>query len=77
MQQMLFSDLMNASNEFGAHQLFEDAQNLKYNFFKMTPKISTYLYVIIAGPYKSVEQNLEQYPPMKLFMRDSLMKKVN
>ena len=43
----------------------------------MTPKISTYLYVIVAGPYKSVSQNSEQYPPMKLLMRDSLMKKVN
>ena len=43
----------------------------------MTPKISTYLYVIIAGPYKSVNKLEDKYPPMKILMRDSLMKKAN
>lgn len=45
--------------------------------FTETPKISTYLYAILAGNYKSYEKNNPGFPPMRICARASLMKDVN
>lgn len=37
--------------------------------FEQTPKISTYLYAICAGPYKVFEDFDPMYVPQRIFIR--------
>jgi len=59
-----------------AAQLFEqDESKLDGGFlqvFNKSPKISTYLYAIAAGPYEFIERNDEGFPPMRIYLRKSL-----
>ena len=41
--------------------------------FKRTPRYSTYLYAIIAGPYTFVEQKKDGFVPMRIYFRKSVM----
>ena len=41
--------------------------------FEQTPKISTYLFAICAGPYKVFEDSDPQYVPQRVFVRESLV----
>lgn len=43
-----------------------------YHKFKATPKISTYLYAICAGPYHCIKCPFESEIPMHLYMRQTL-----
>lgn len=45
--------------------------------FKQSPKIATYLLAIVAGPYKHISMNEKGMPPMKVYLRDSLMQKAD
>ena len=45
--------------------------------FKTTPKISTYLYAIVAGPYDFFENKSEGFPDMRIYARKSLISHVN
>ena len=47
--------------------------NPKFFNFNTSAKISTYLYVIVAGPYGYFESNVEGMPPMRIYARKSLM----
>lgn len=52
---------------------YSDLSKVAVYDFEQTPKISTYLYVICAGPYKVFEDVAEQ-PPQRVFVRESLIK---
>ena len=41
--------------------------------FEQTPKISTYLYAICAGPYKVFVDEDPMYVPQRIFVRQSLV----
>ena len=41
--------------------------------YEETPKISTYLYAICAGPYKVFEDDDPSYVPQRVFVRESLI----
>jgi len=41
--------------------------------FEQTPKISTYLYAICAGPYRVFEDRDPQHVPQRVFVRESLV----
>lgn len=45
--------------------------------FTESARISTYLYVIVAGPYGYFESNVEGMPPMRIYARKSLMEEVS
>ena len=50
---------------------------VSYFWFKQPPKISTYLYAIIAGKYGYVEnEHKEGFPPMRIYARKSLLEDV-
>lgn len=40
--------------------------------FRETPKLSTYLYAMIAGPYAVFEEHEANFPPMRIFVRKTL-----
>ncbi len=40
--------------------------------FGETPKISTYLYAVAAGPWHAFESKVEGYPDMRILCRRSL-----
>jgi len=49
--------------------------HVNLRIFKETPKLSTYLYAIIAGPYEMfVKPKEANMPPMRIFVRRSLKK---
>lgn len=41
--------------------------------FETTPKYSTYLYALCAGPYHIFEDFDPMYPPQRIFIRKSVM----
>jgi aminopeptidase N len=45
--------------------------------FTESARISTYLYVIVAGPYGYFESNVDGMPPMRIYARKSVMNDVN
>jgi len=45
--------------------------------FKKTPKISSYLYAVVAGPYEYVEELQEGFPPMRIYARKTLKNEIN
>lgn len=51
-------------------------ENLKYVIFPDSPKISTYLYALVAGPFEFVESNIEGLPPMRIYARKGLIEYV-
>jgi aminopeptidase N len=53
-------------------KIFEEEPRLR--IFKETPKISTYLFAIIAGPYSYIKKEVEGFPTMRIFVRKSLKK---
>lgn len=50
--------------------------NLKIVVFSESPKISTYLYALVAGPFEYVESNMEGLPPMRIYARKGLIEYV-
>ena len=68
--------LLNNNKEIYDH-LFTDhnIENKNYHvyLFEITPKISTYLYALCAGPYYCIKNEKFESPvPLRLFMRESL-----
>eukprot|EP01022_Parablepharisma_sp_SALTPOND_P036193 TRINITY_DN97_c0_g1_i2.p1 TRINITY_DN97_c0_g1~~TRINITY_DN97_c0_g1_i2.p1 ORF type:complete len:699 (-),score=94.22 TRINITY_DN97_c0_g1_i2:7098-9194(-) len=56
-------------------QNFPRESKVNLRIFKETPKISTYLYSVIAGPYEMFKKEKEgNFPPMRIFVRKSLKK---
>ena len=51
--------------------------NTKLFFFSESPKISTYLYAIVAGPYSFHQRNDEGFPHMRIYARRSVLESVN
>lgn len=77
-QSLLNSDLVSISKLYGI-EFNPSTPAFKSAFFHETPKISTYLYAIVAGPYGFFEyKNVkgDGLPPMKIYARQSLMKSV-
>lgn len=52
---------------------YEDQDKVSSYYYDTTPKISTYLYAICAGPYKVFEDFDSAYPPQRVFVRESLI----
>lgn len=50
---------------------------MKACFFGQSPRISTYLFAIVAGPYDFKEHRAEGLPPMRIFARKNLVKHVS
>ena len=67
-------DIVSHNFHLDHHWIDDDS---KFFQFAATPRISTYLYGIMAGPYESYESNLEELPPMKIYARKSLIQEVN
>eukprot|EP00826_Nyctotherus_ovalis_P035906 TRINITY_DN3129_c0_g3_i1.p1 TRINITY_DN3129_c0_g3~~TRINITY_DN3129_c0_g3_i1.p1 ORF type:complete len:563 (-),score=125.85 TRINITY_DN3129_c0_g3_i1:905-2593(-) len=44
----------------------------RLKIFRETPKLSTYLYAMIAGPYTVFEEHEPNFPPMRIFVRKTL-----
>ena len=58
----------------------EDTKKLVNNkifFFKESPKISTYIFAICAGPYGFHQRNEEGFPNMRIYARRSLVASVS
>lgn len=56
---------------------FESFTNPQVFNFNESARISTYLYVIVAGPYGYFESIVEGMPPMRIYARKSVMSDVN
>ena len=67
----------NVSRGFGKEDLYEGIENKKTVVFYRSATIASYLYALIAGPYESIENNVEGFVPMRMFMRASTMKKMS
>lgn len=52
---------------------YEDVNAVSLSEFEQTPRISTYLYAICAGPYEVYSDNDPMYVPQKVFVRQSLI----
>ena len=52
---------------------YEDQSKVAAYEFERTPKISTYLYALCAGPYKVFEDYDPQHTPQRVFVRGSLV----
>jgi aminopeptidase N len=52
---------------------YENQEQVAVYEFAQTPKISTYLYAICAGPYLKFEDFDPAYPPQRVFVRESLV----
>lgn len=61
---------------FEKSEAIEAIASPKLFIFNESAKISTYLYVIVAGPYGYYESNVEGMPPMRIYARKSLMEHV-
>ena len=53
---------------------YDDHESVCSYEFEQTPKISTYLYAVCAGPYTFFEDYDPMYPPQRVFVRQSLVK---
>lgn len=51
---------------------YEDHKAISVSEFEQTPRISTYLYAICAGPYHVYRDDDSMYVPQKCFVRQSL-----
>ena len=47
-------------------------KNYHVYIFEETPRISTYLFALCAGPYYCIENTLPAPTKLRLFMRESL-----
>ena len=66
---------MHALERYGIEhflEFYEDKQVSLY-VFEETPKISTYLYAICAGPYHCFKDTDAMYIPQRIFCRQSLI----
>ena len=52
---------------------YGEGEHFSVNEFQQTPKISTYLYAICAGPYRVFEDFDSMYVPQRIFVRQSLV----
>ena len=52
---------------------YDDESNVAINEFEQTPRISTYLYALCAGPYQVFEDYDPMYVPQRIFVRQSLV----
>jgi len=77
LQEEVVKTIVDVSQSFGASEILNSMRSPTVTIFKETPKIPTYLYAIVAGPYKHIELNEVGLPPMKVYLRDSLMKKAD
>lgn len=46
-------------------------------WFDTTPRISTYIYAIVAGPFGYHESLVDDMPPMRIYARQSLVKDIS
>lgn len=53
--------------------MYQNIKNKKTIVFGRTPKIATYIFAMIVGPYEYIENNLEGFPPMRIYLRSSLI----
>ena len=51
-------------------------ENRRTLAFPKTAKISSYLYAVVAGPYSYIERNTTDMPPLRLYLRASVLKDV-
>jgi len=75
----MFTDLIDIASLFEVADVANGINSLgspKFFNFNVSAKISTYLYVIVAGPYGYFESNVEGMPPMRIYARKSLMGEV-
>lgn len=52
---------------------YEDQSQVAVYEFDTTPRVSTYLYALAAGPYKCFEDFDPMYTPQRVFVRESLV----
>jgi hypothetical protein len=52
---------------------YDDLNGVSVCEFEQTPKISTYLYAICAGPYRIFEDFDPMYVPQRIYVRQSLV----
>ena len=69
--------LSGVAETFGAADKFSSIATPRYFWFKESPKISTYLYAIVAGPFDYFENIKEGLPPMRIYARKSLKDDIN
>ena len=65
------------AKSFEASDVWSSISTPDYFWFKESPKISTYLYAIVAGPFDYFENIKEGLPPMRIYARKSLKKDIN
>ena len=69
--------LADVAKSFNADKMLLEMQNPTVTRFEQSPKISTYLFAIVAGPFKHVEYIEQGLPPMRVYLRSSLMQTVD
>jgi len=52
---------------------YDDESEVAISEFEQTPRISTYLYALCAGPYQVFEDYDPMYVPQRIFVRQSLV----
>ena len=68
----ILSQLSNDEYEFLFKSIFD--HDYKITVLEETPKISSYLYAICAGPYIKIDNPYNYEVPMRVFLRESLKK---
>lgn len=69
-------ELKEVASVFQCMDIYDSLANGQIYNFTTSAKISTYLYVIVAGPYSYFESNVEGMPPMRIYCRKSVMSDV-
>lgn len=61
--------------KFFGYEKWEEFEPKFFNF-KETPRISTYLFALVAGPFDFFESIEDGHPPMRIYARASLKKEI-
>ena len=69
--------LKQVAEVFGEPQAWASINEPTHFCFKTTPRISPYIYAIVAGPFDYFEELMEGYPPMRIYARKTLKKEIN
>ena len=67
------TSLESIADSFGQKEAWSNIDQPHHFCFKTTPRISSYLYAIVVGPYDYIEHIEDGFPPMRIYARKTLM----
>lgn len=73
----LIEQMAAVASHFNAEDIMSSIQNPKVYWFRETPRISTYIYAFVVGPFDYFEHVEEGLPRMRIYARKSFKGDIN